>query len=453
MMATAQDFKHPKPPVNNKKDAPKHSKLKPIPETKTDASVGDAMALDKEGYVNKNMFGASQTSLSHMSYMCPGMHGKDSRQDIRRETFYDLLTHIEVFIIPIFQRRYCWKYEQVEQWYNDSRRGSRDPMGSHNTGNLVITTLSPDQPNHFILIDGQQRVTTTLILISALRDYITTHMLNLSPEHQKLKENFLAKCNKIILAGDGTCKLQPCYLDRPSFYSIVKNQQDIEEDSFQSRAYRIFLTCIDKDVSVIKSPEHKINLISEIYRQCLKLMSVTMVKIENSIDASQVFLWLQEKSFFNGYQLQNLRPGEFFTCSDLVRNLVLAPLLKLPNNEQDDIYLNIWLKLENRFESIDEFNTALVAFISQRRKDISTCSEFENMFEKMFKQLSNSDRFLGLLQYSQFVTIYESLCAQVQHCPTSQHYQIHLSDQMSEQLQASLYIIQNIDQFFTSYLK
>ena len=42
-----------------------------------------------------------------------GMHGKESRQEIRRETFYDLLTHIEVFIIPIFQRRYCWKYEQV----------------------------------------------------------------------------------------------------------------------------------------------------------------------------------------------------------------------------------------------------------------------------------------------------------------------------------------------------
>ena len=37
-----------------------------------DPTVGDAMALDKDGYVNKNMFASSQKSLSHMSYMCPG---------------------------------------------------------------------------------------------------------------------------------------------------------------------------------------------------------------------------------------------------------------------------------------------------------------------------------------------------------------------------------------------
>ena len=62
--------------------------------------------------------------------------------------------------------------------------------------------------------------------------------------------------------------------------------------------------------------------------------------------------------------------------------------------------------------------------------------------------------YLGLLQYSHFVTIYESLCAQVSHSSQqSQHYDIDLSEQMSPQLQASLYIIESIDQFFTSNKK
>ena len=30
------------------------------------------MALDKDGYVDKNMMASAQNSLSHFSYMCPG---------------------------------------------------------------------------------------------------------------------------------------------------------------------------------------------------------------------------------------------------------------------------------------------------------------------------------------------------------------------------------------------
>ena len=59
------------------------------------------------------------------------------------------------------------------------------------------------------------------------------------------------------------------------------------------------------------------------------------LQIEGNIDPAQVFLWLQEKSFFNGYQLQNLRPGEFLSTLDMARNLVLAPLLKISPQLQE----------------------------------------------------------------------------------------------------------------------
>merc|ERR1712196_88460 len=48
-----------------------------------------------------------QTPLVHFSWQCPGLHGPDSKQDIRPMSFAALLTR-EQIVIPLFQRPYCW---------------------------------------------------------------------------------------------------------------------------------------------------------------------------------------------------------------------------------------------------------------------------------------------------------------------------------------------------------
>ncbi len=50
--------------------------------------------------------------LKQMSYYCPGMHGRESKQRIERRTFGDFLDspgETKRVIVPIFQRRYCWE--------------------------------------------------------------------------------------------------------------------------------------------------------------------------------------------------------------------------------------------------------------------------------------------------------------------------------------------------------
>ena len=48
----------------------------------------------------------------------------------------------------------------------DVVRGKRDHLGVHNTGNVVLTT---QEGNGYIVVDGQQRITTTMLLLTALR--------------------------------------------------------------------------------------------------------------------------------------------------------------------------------------------------------------------------------------------------------------------------------------------
>jgi len=209
---------------------------------------------------------------------------------------------------------------------------------------------------------------------------------------------------------------------------------------------------MNEELKRIVNPMDGLDLVHEIFRQALDKMSVTRCKIEGNIDPAQIFLWLQEKSFFNGYQLQNLRPGEFLLTVDLARNLVLAPLLKLSPDLQDLVYLEHWLaRLEKLFPTQEDFNAAVIKYIDHKKKEVKTQSEFETMFTKMHKQLSGGDRFLGLLHYSQFVSFYEFIQDQVSRgslVPGRDSSQLPEGILASSDLRTSLCVIDSLQTFF-----
>ena len=49
--------------------------------------------------------GEAEGSLAHLSWLCPGMHGKESRQIIVRKTFRQLFLEDKRLIIPLIQVR------------------------------------------------------------------------------------------------------------------------------------------------------------------------------------------------------------------------------------------------------------------------------------------------------------------------------------------------------------
>ena len=65
------------------------------------------------------------------------------------------------YIIPIYQRNYAWERDEIEQLLTDID----DSGNKYYLGNLVVDEISP---NEFIVIDGQQRLTTIFLLLSYL---------------------------------------------------------------------------------------------------------------------------------------------------------------------------------------------------------------------------------------------------------------------------------------------
>ena len=83
--------------------------------------------------------------------------------------------------------------------------------------------------NHeLIIIDGQQRITTTLLLLAALKCYLT-------------KKNSQKEIQKVLRDGeDVDWRLIPSYLDRLAFYSIMSSNETFSEEEKESNQWKAF---------------------------------------------------------------------------------------------------------------------------------------------------------------------------------------------------------------------
>ena len=81
------------------------------------------------------------------------------------------------FFIPPFQRAYAWGKTEIERYFSDIIRiinseldTAQSDKQEHFFGTLVIKEEKAGFVNKSIVVDGQQRLTTTLLFLIALRD-------------------------------------------------------------------------------------------------------------------------------------------------------------------------------------------------------------------------------------------------------------------------------------------
>ena len=71
------------------------------------------------------------------------------------------------FIIPVYQRNYDWKTENCKQLYDDLIKVVRRGRKSHFFGSIV-SVHNDGEFNEYLVIDGQQRLTTISLLLLAM---------------------------------------------------------------------------------------------------------------------------------------------------------------------------------------------------------------------------------------------------------------------------------------------
>lgn len=106
--------------------------------------------------------------------------------------------------VPPYQRAYSWTDEQVEDLFKDFSDAIRERNTEYFLGTIVLTT-NKDGPH--AVIDGQQRLATTSILICAIRNYF--YSIDDGERGDTLHAEFLARKDRRDLTEIPHLKLMP----------------------------------------------------------------------------------------------------------------------------------------------------------------------------------------------------------------------------------------------------
>lgn len=149
-------------------------------------------------------------------------------------------------MIPVYQRNYDWKIENCKQLYDDLIKVIRNNRKSHFFGS-VVSVYEPSSARNieFLVIDGQQRLTTITLLLLAMYNLIQegkvsykTPMLNDMIYEQFLVDKYQEKDKRI--------KLKPIKNDKTAFDKLFDDQDDYILDSNITVNYRYFYDRIQK---------------------------------------------------------------------------------------------------------------------------------------------------------------------------------------------------------------
>ncbi len=133
----------------------------------------------------------------------------------------ELLEGTKQYQVPLYQRTYAWKKEQLGRLWDDVIQLARDRERTggavtHFMGSLVLaltSDLGPAGLSRFLVVDGQQRLTTLTLLLAALRDH-RTETESADHRHRIDEQLLINKWRK----GDERLKLLPTQADRVSIW-------------------------------------------------------------------------------------------------------------------------------------------------------------------------------------------------------------------------------------------
>lgn len=220
------------------------------------------------------------------------------------------------FNIPVYQRNYDWKEEHCRRLFYDIERIAKSNCTIEHFLGTIVYVIGSTQPNFmdFTVIDGQQRITSVMLLIKALHDTIVDN---------ELKEDILETYLINKRAPESLrIKLKPIESDMNAYEKIMSNEGSLQESNI-TKNYNLFLKLIGES---IYTPENLYNALNSV-----EIVYIALEKDRKSENPQLIFESLNST-------------GLSLTQADLIRNFLL---MNHDYEEQKRLYKNYWLKIES----------------------------------------------------------------------------------------------------------
>jgi hypothetical protein len=253
--------------------------------------------------------------------------------DARPKTVTEILqTGTDQYLIPFFQRHYKWTKKEWERLWLDSVRLLEFPdKDRHFLGSMVCTPHChvPGEPNAYQLIDGQQRITTLTILLTALKN--KAGELEMDQLVEQIHEGFLVhKWEK----GTRHYRVVPRTGDREVLFGVIDGKPPKTTGTNRIKnALRYFRQATDE---FLATQDDQQTALRNLFSLVTSRLSMVVITIDDE-NPYEIFWSLNGK----GLPLRQ---------SDLIRNFVF---MQVPLEEQEEFNRSHWDRLENLLGETD----------------------------------------------------------------------------------------------------
>ncbi len=224
------------------------------------------------------------------------------------------------FVIPVYQRNYDWKIEHCRRLYDDLVKIITQNRKSHFFGSIVSVYDSNGRNQEFLIIDGQQRITTVSLLFLAMYNLLNNGVIASSEsslKQQILEEYLIDKWQP----QETRMKLKSVKNDKVAFRKLFDKPSEYVRESNLTVNYEYFYDRIQKQEVTV----------DELFDAICRLQIID-IKLNHDDNPQLIFESLNST-------------GLDLTEADKIRNFIL---MNLSPKEQENYYEQYWNQIEIR---------------------------------------------------------------------------------------------------------
>ena len=281
------------------------------------------------------------------------------------------------FVVPVYQRNYEWKKENCEQLFNDLIDVARTGRRSHFFGSLVSSYHPNGRYIEYLVIDGQQRLTTVSLLLLAMYNLLEQGKAVSQTSYlaQSILENYLIDK---FQPKEKRIKLKPVKDDRAAFDRLFDVPEEHLRQSNLTANYDYFYNRIQKEEITI----------DELY-DALFALEVINIELTAEDNPQRIFESLNST-------------GVALSEGDKIRNFIL---MGLSAKQQEEYYEKYW----NRIEILTEYNVSVFVrdYLSIKQQLIPAMDKVYTTFKVYVQEkgLDTEDLLKELLSYAKWYEI------------------------------------------------
>lgn len=286
------------------------------------------------------------------------------------------------FVIPVYQRNYTWTYnKEVKQYFEDLENVINGKFDKHFMGILIYLDKPLDfASREFSVIDGQQRLTTTFLILYALKELMLQR--GLDDRAQQLDAQFLT--NQYV-PDKLKFKLKPLVSDDEVYKQIVNNEWD-EITATKSNVYNNYKGIKEHLDKLLETKDFNDILMG------MDRLYVVCIPVSESDNPQKIFESINST-------------GAKLVASDLIRNYLL---MNLESDVQEQYYNIYWKKLEEYISSDSKKLEAFFRmFLACKNKVLSNITAVYTDFKQWYvDEIANGscveDILKSLVKYAKY---------------------------------------------------